>query len=229
MNRYLLYLKERVQASGAILFKSRLPVDGGLRKALETAEGIAGVIRTGSPKVSVFVNATGLGARSMCNDEKMFPIRGQTVLVRGEASATRTRYHAGTIGSGVTSYCIPRPGTGTTILGGTKEVGNWSAEPSEETKNTILERGSWMVPELLTNPNGNEDFGFEVISTQCGLRPGREGGPRVEIETLPSSRKAVVHSYGHAGGGYQASIGNARKVLKLTRQALADVETRARL
>ncbi|KAF7196306.1 D-amino-acid oxidase [Pseudocercospora fuligena] len=223
VNRYLLYLQERARKAGAILFQSRLPIDGGFEKALETAEGIARAVRPKAEKAQIFVNCSGLGAMKLSGDDTMFPIRGQTVLVKGEAEATRTRYHAGAIGEGVTSYCIPRPGSGTTILGGTKEKGEWSEVPSEETKKTILERCSWMVPELLTGEYG----GFEVISTQCGLRPGREGGPRVESEVV-GSRK-VVHAYGHAGGGYQASIGSTRKVLKLVEESLSKDAARPRL
>ncbi|EME45255.1 hypothetical protein DOTSEDRAFT_52578 [Dothistroma septosporum NZE10] len=210
--QYLLYLQERARKHGSIVFQSRLPTDGGLGKALATAEGIVRVI--GRPKVDCFVNCTGLGAAKLCGDAAMFPIRGQTILVKGEANATRTRYHGGAIGTGSSSYCIPRPGSGTTILGGTKEKGSWIEEADPKTTKTILERCSWMAPELLTS----EDGGFEVISAQAGLRPGREGGPRTERQVV-GGRK-VVHAYGHAGGGYQNSIGAARKVLKLVAESV---------
>lgn len=210
---YLLYLQERARRAGAVLFQSRLPTDGGLPKALRAAEGIAKTIGRG--EVDVFVNCSGLGARQLCGDEGMFPVRGQTVLVKGEAKATRTRYHSGAISQGVSSYVIPRPGSGTTILGGTKEKGEWSGTPNPETVKMILERCSWIAPELLTGKDG----GFEVLSAQAGLRPAREGGPRVEKEVIGEGRK-VVHSYGHAGGGYQNSIGNARKVLGLVEESL---------
>ena len=34
---------------------------------------------------------------------------------------------------------------------------------------------------------------------QCGLRPARENGPRVEAEIVDGIK--MVHSYGHAGAG----------------------------
>ncbi|SMR48678.1 unnamed protein product [Zymoseptoria tritici ST99CH_3D1] len=210
--KYLLYLQERARAAGAVIFQSPLPTDGGFGKALAYAEGISNAINRG--KVDVFVNATGLGAIKLCGDTSMFPIRGQTVLVKGEADATRTWFHEGELGTGLTSYCIVRPGSGMTILGGSKEKGNWSKEPDEKVTERILQRCAWMVPELLTG----EDGGFEVISVQCGLRPGREGGPRVEREVV-GGRK-VVHAYGHAGGGYQNSVGSANDVLKLVRESV---------
>lgn len=224
--KYLLYLQERARIAGAVIFQSRLPTDGGLQKALATAEGISNALGRG--RVDCFVNATGLGALKLCNDRNLYPIRGQTVLVKGEAKATRTRYHGGKIGEGSGSYCIVRPGSGTTILGGTKDKGNWSPEPDPKATETILERCAWMAPELLTAEGG----GFEVLSVQCGLRPGRTGGPRVERETV--GNKDVVHAYGHAGGGYQNSVGSARAVLKLVRESIGSPqgtkdEARARL
>ncbi|CZT14890.1 uncharacterized protein RCC_12004 [Ramularia collo-cygni] len=224
--QYLLYLQERARAAGVVIFQSKLPSDGGMEKALATAEGISKVLGRG--KVDCFVNATGLGALRLCNDNNLYPVRGQTVLVKGEAKATRTRYHGGKIGEGSTSYCIVRPGSGTTILGGTKEKGNWSPSPDPKSTETILQRCSWMVPELLTA----EDGGFEVLSVQCGLRPGRTGGPRVERELIGG--RNVVHAYGHAGGGYQNSIGSAKDVLKLVNESVdgdrgAEDEIKARL
>lgn len=224
--KYLLYLQERARIAGVIVFQSTLPTDGGFEKALKTAEGISNALGRG--KVDCFVNASGLGALKLCNDRNLYPIRGQTVLVKGEAIATRTRYHNGKIGEGSTSYCIVRPGSGTTILGGTKEKGNWDAEPDPKVTETILERCAWMAPELLTAEVG----GFEIISVQCGLRPGRTGGPRVEREVV--GERQVVHAYGHAGGGYQNSVGSARAVLKLVEETIghsqrAKGESKARL
>lgn len=80
-----------------------------------------------------------------------------------------------------------------------------------------------MAPELLTA----EDGGFEVISVQCGLRPGRKGGPRLESEVFGG--RTIVHAYGHAGGGYQNSVGSARAVLKLVsgvREAGQEIKAR---
>lgn len=113
--KYLLYLLHNVTAKGGRVVRGELPVDEGFGAALRAAEACAG---TGG--VKVFVNATGLGARALVGDAGMFPTRGQTVLVRGEARAVRTR-----VGRGEIAYCIPRPGSGMTVLGGSKEVGVW--------------------------------------------------------------------------------------------------------
>jgi hypothetical protein len=55
---------------------------------------------------------------------------------------------------------------------------------------------------------------MDIIRHQVGIRPEREGGPRVEAETLPSGLR-VVHTYGLTGGGYLYSFGMAKEVKKL--------------
>jgi D-amino-acid oxidase len=61
-----------------------------------------------------------------------------------------------------------------------------------------------LVP-ALTNGKGIE--ALSVIRHGVGLRPMREGGPRVEKEEIGGTW--VVHNYGHGGYGYQASYGSA--------------------
>lgn len=214
--RYLLYLQDKARSRGVQVIKARLAADGDFSAALQEAEKLAQA--SGRSKPTCFVNTTGLGAKKLCGDEAMYPIRGQTVLVKGEASSTITR-----VGDGYRAYCIPRPGSGTTILGGTKEEGVWDEMPDDRITEQILLHNSWQIPELLTGPDG----GFEVISVQCGLRPARRGGPRMEREFL--GKRAVVHAYGHAGAGYQNSIGSARMVVGMVGESLAAMEVQAKL
>jgi D-amino-acid oxidase len=221
--QYLLYLLEKAQSHGVQIVKARLDTTKGFVHALEEAEQLMsashsqsqGSVNSPLKPIACFINATGLGALSLCNDTTMFPIRGQTVLVKGEAPSTITR-----VGSNYRAYCIPRPGSGTTILGGTKEEGFWDSEPDEKATEDILRRNAWQVPELLTGPDG----GFEMLSVQCGLRPGRTGGPRVEGEVLDGGRLRIVHAYGHAGAGYQNSVGSARKVVRLVGEGVEAAE-----
>ena len=214
--QYLLYLQEKGRSLGVKVIKARVPTDAGLEKAHLAAERIAKA--NGAKSADCFVNATGLLAHKLCGDKAMYPIRGQTVLVKGEAEKDRMR-----IGDGYGAYCIPRPGSGTTILGGTYERDNWSEEVDPETTQRILERCSYIVPELQTAPDG----GFEVISVQCGLRPGRHDGPRVERETVGG--KQVVHAYGHGSGGYQMSIGSARLAVTLVNESVGGSRVSAKL
>ena len=66
---------------------------------------------------------------------------------------------------------------------------------SDQMTREILEGCKELAPELL-----DKDDTFEVLSVQCGLRPAREGGVRVEKEVV-GGRWKVVHAYGHAGSG----------------------------
>ncbi|GAB1739247.1 hypothetical protein NU219Hw_g3995t1 [Hortaea werneckii] len=217
--QYLLYLQERAKSLGVKVIKARVGTDAGLANALKSAAATASEgseHRKGPP--DCFVNASGMGAKKLCGDEAMYPIRGQTVLVKGEAERIRTQ-----LGEGYNAYCIPRPGSGTTILGGTKEANNWNEGVDPATTDRILRQCSFIVPELLTGKDG----GFEVISVQCGLRPSRHGGARVESEKVGDLN--VVHAYGHAGAGYQNSVGSARLVVKLVNESMTARSLSARL
>lgn len=101
------------------MLKARLPTQGGFAAALDVASALV-AREEGGEEVAAFVNAAGLGAGELAGDEKVFPTRGQTVLVRGEAEAIRTWE-----GEGRIHYVLPRKGAAETVLGGTKEAGNW--------------------------------------------------------------------------------------------------------
>lgn len=115
---YLVYLLERARTAGCRLLKARLPTEHGFGHALGVAAALAR--KDGLGEVDAFVNATGLGARALVGDARVYPTRGQTVLVKGEAKAIRTSE-----GQGYINYVLPRKGGGETVLGGTKEDGNW--------------------------------------------------------------------------------------------------------
>lgn len=118
VNRYLPWLVSRIEALGGKLIQARLPTHAGFAKALAFAEKLAKDAWDGSP---IFVNATGLGARTLVGDTKVFPTRGQILLVKGEAHSIRTLEAKDYI-----DYVLPRAGSGTTVLGGTKEPNIWS-------------------------------------------------------------------------------------------------------
>ena len=213
---YLDWLFAKAQSLGAITIKEALPSKANLSDTLNAATNIftKHLTSSGLAKVSqvlAFVNATGISAHELVPDPNVYPARGQTVTVAGEASQITTveAYASENTSSGTPiMYILPRPHSNTTILGGTKEVGNWSAEPDDGTTEEILQRAKEWAPELL-NKNGE----FEVLSVQVGLRPARRGGVRVEIVNVEGY--IVCHAYGHAGAGYQNSVGSANKVVRL--------------
>jgi glycine/D-amino acid oxidase-like deaminating enzyme len=132
------------------------------------------------------------------------------VLVKGEAKVGAT--HIFPSENGELLYVIPRPMSGTTILGGCKQSGNWDPEEDKELTQRILERAKGLEEsKRLLQGNGE----FEVMSVQVGRRPGRKGGPRVEMEKEKVCGIKLIYAYGHSGSGYQNSIGSAAKVVGL--------------
>jgi hypothetical protein len=79
-----------------------------------------------------------------------------------------------------------------------------------------------IAPKMVEPGKGVE--GLDVIRHGVGLRPMREGGPRIEAENIHDSKGhelQVVHCYGHGGYGYQASYGSAELALELVKKSLS--------
>ncbi|RPB24000.1 nucleotide-binding domain-containing protein, partial [Terfezia boudieri ATCC MYA-4762] len=150
------------------------------------------------------VNCTGMGALNLVPDEKVYPMKGQTVIVKGRAKQITFRK-----GEGYVAYVVPRIGEEITVLGGTQGVRDWDPEPNSAVTEEILKRCKAIAPELL-----NEKGEFEIIAVQAGRRPSREGGPRVAL-VKHAGGKFICHNYGHGGAGYQSSFGSAMEVVSL--------------
>ncbi len=82
----------------------------------------------------------------------------------------------------------------------------------------IMKRALALCPELTAGCDAKDEAGLDVIRHNVGLRPGREGGTRLEREVIGELR--VVHSYGHGGYGYQSSYGCAMEAVRLVEEAL---------
>jgi len=154
--------------------------------------------------VSTVVNCSGVGF----GDPKNFITRGQTCLVSNPCDRTITQQNA----DGTWSFVVPRPLNGGTIVGGTKEVNDWRAEPSSSTREELLTMAAKMFPQML-----NAEGKFDVIRDIVGRRPTRNGGMRLEVEIVeggPIGRK-IVHAYGAGGRGYELSWGVAEEVANM--------------
>ena len=111
--RHLQYLLSSFRAAGGKLVKARLPTEA-QKDFFEVLESVDRLVnRYGLGKTRIIVNATGFGARALVQDKDIYPTKGQTVLVKGESKFAKT--------TDKTLYVIPRPWSGTTILGGTRE------------------------------------------------------------------------------------------------------------
>lgn len=148
----------------------------------------------------VVVNATGLGARELCGDDAVHPARGQVVLVDNPGMVTSVRDEGNP--DGVT-YIHPRETD--VVLGGTFEAHRWDTGPDPAIGAAIVRRCVRLVPELA---------GARVLGQRVGLRPVREGGPRVAVAPAPGGGR-LVHAYGHGGAGMTLSWGCADEVTAL--------------
>lgn len=185
---------------------------------------------------AVVVNCAGLGARTLggVEDLKMYPIRGQIVLVRNGPGVM-----ADTSGSSDApdelTYVMQRGAAGGTVLGGCYQPGRWESQPDPELALRIMRRAVEMCPGMVEDA-GNVDKtkegkkGVEALSIVrhgVGLRPAREGGIRVEREKLEGTW--CVHQYGHGGAGYQSSFGSAERAVQLVEECIEERTGSAKL
>ncbi|KAJ7615036.1 D-amino-acid oxidase [Mycena polygramma] len=222
---YLNYLLSRFLAAGGSI------VRGAVQHIAQVVEGGHGIFngrKCLSPPSAVIV-CVGLGARTLggVEDKEMYPIRGQTVLLRapwikfGRAISSK---------GGLWTYIIPRR-SGDIIVGGIKVDNDWYPVPRQETTLDILKRGFALCPELAP-PDIRaqrepvlEDLQPIIIEEGCGLRPARKGGIRLEVDWVAGQdqkKVPVVFNYGHGGYGYQSSWGSATMALELLEQALTE-------
>lgn len=179
--RYMPWLRRRFEALGGRIETRALDT---LDEALDTCP--------------IVVNTTGLGARGLVHDDRMFAVRGQLVRVRQTGVDRVTLDKQGEAG---VAYVIPRRDD--TVLGVTAEDSE-STEVDPATTAAIVERCQRVEPRLA---------GAEVLDARVGLRPCRDE-VRLEVERLPGGR-AVVHDYGHGGAGVTLSWACADEVCGL--------------
>lgn len=145
----------------------------------------------------VVFNCSGLGARLLCPDPLVRPVKGQVVVTRAVPGMDWSI-------SGDGFYIYPRRND--TILGGTVEP-DVSSDGVDPGVIDLLIRGNRRVlPEL---------DGSWVTGSYSGLRPYRDESIRVEAEEV--GRTVVVHNYGHGGAGVTLSWGSAELALALLR------------
>lgn len=183
---YLTWQMEQFEASGGRVIQRKL-------KSLQEIDNVYDVI----------VNCSGLGSRELVNDQEVYPVRGQAILV--DAPWVKHSITA-EVGEDVT-YVYPR--SKGVVLGGTAQVGDWSKDNNFADREGIMARCSQYVPSLAQ---------AKVIDEWVGLRPGRKQ-VRLEVE-YSMDKAAVVHNYGHTGQGLVFSIGCAKDSVKHVEECL---------
>ncbi|KAK7036572.1 cytochrome p450 [Paramarasmius palmivorus] len=221
---YLNYLLARFCGNGGTLTRGR--VDH-IAQVVEGGIGMFGATSSMPPDAIIVCN--GLGARSLggVEDKTMFPIRGQTVLLRAPWFSYMPVLYVS--GKDQLPYAIPRR-SGDVIVGGTFHANDWYPKPRPEITRTILEEAIAVYPELAPPEARRErtptidDLLPIVIEEGVGLRPGREQDIRLEVEqvktVLNDKGIPVVYNYGHGGRGFQSSWGSASVAAELLEGAL---------
>ncbi|KAJ3894815.1 D-amino-acid oxidase [Lentinula edodes] len=215
---YLRYLYDRFIQKGGKVVKGR--VDD-----IKDIKGVQRVLREANensddtpPPIDALINCTGLGSLTLpgVQDEAMYPLRGQTVLMRTPwVNFGRTLSRKGKDGKeDLWTYIIPRR-SGDVIIGGTKSPNDFFPTPRPETTLDILRRGVRLCPELLhpPPPTASTDGAYTpttstltpdaldnlsdtdflnlvepfIIEAGCGFRPARKGGLRLEVEWIVQS------------------------------------------
>lgn len=176
-------------------------------------------------KPTAIVISPGLGAADLLGDKEVYPVRGQTVLVRSPwCTISHNKQSPWARNSPLLSppnwpgmsrvnkngfrdmYILPR-GDGTFIFGGTRLANDWHTKPRQDTTREILKRALEFMP-LLDKNSPPDENNLNVIGVNVGLRPARNGGVRLEAgEKIDDA--AVIYSYGYGGYGYQCSWGAA--------------------
>ena len=188
--RYLPYLTKLISSNGGQFVKRKL----------NTLEELVG-------SYDIVVNCTGLGARELVGDSKMYSSRGQIIKV--VAPWIKTYLYAEDK-EGNATYVYPV--TDFVVVGGIRQSNDECLQPRDADRDAIWQRATQIVPSLKR---------AHIIGDWVGLRPKRDS-LRLEAEVLNYSTGSlkVVHNYGHGSEGIGLSWGTAKKAVSLVRGML---------
>lgn len=175
---YLPWVERKFTAQGGKLSKSKI-------------ESFASLTR----KYDLVLNCTGLGAKYLCDDHDLVPIRGQ--IIKARAPWLKTAIYGD-----YDTYIIPGM-DGVATLGGTRQYDSYNLNVCRHDANAILERCCEIVPSLKK---------ADIVGHKVGLRPHRVP-VCVEGELINSLK--VVHCYGHGGYGVMCAPGTALQAVQL--------------
>lgn len=136
------------------------------------------------------INCTGLGAKVLCEDEALYPIRGQIL----RCAKLKTMSFADGTRKGKLCYVINR--SKDSIIGGTDYENDWNTAIDVADTNLILHK--------LSGFNVHDEVP-EIEEILVGLRPGR-ATVRFELDAMHPN---LFHNYGHGGAGFTVAWGCA--------------------
>lgn len=181
VDHYCAYLKARFcEAGGAYEIRN-----------VERVEDVVGV-------ADVLINETGVYAREFCDDDDVYPARGQVVVVKNPG----VEDHLSSFGS--KNYIYPRGEQ--CVVGGSFDEHEWDRAPDEALTREILDWAAGFDAKFADT---------EILDVRVGLRPMRPN-VRLEKEMLKDGAP-LIHNYGHGGAGYTLSWGCAFDVLEIVK------------
>ncbi|KAF7761405.1 hypothetical protein Agabi119p4_9397 [Agaricus bisporus var. burnettii] len=240
---YLKWLQARFIALGGKIVRRHV------QHLVEIIEGRQGMTEEGTTdnpvgKAHAVLVCTGLSTRSLggVEDLTVRPLRGQVILLRApwvKFGLTARGLGVDENGQEIIIYVIPRR-NGEVVVGGTRILDDWYPYPRKETTLKILSRAIKIRPQLAPEEVRSvrepsvKDLLPLVIREQCGFRPQRDNGIRLEKEWWNVQGKLlnenqnhrsqgdtlIVYNYGHSGSGYQSSWGTARRAADLLEEGL---------
>ena len=145
------------------------------------------------------INCSALGARDLCNDKTIIPVRGQVALI--ETDTRKPIY----LDNETPLYIVPRKDA--MIVGGTYEQNVFEETTESKTIEHILNTAYEVFPELKQQ---------KIIGAWAGLRPYRNE-VRLEHETGTN----IIHNYGHGGSGFTLAFGCAEEVMHLAEKIIS--------
>ena len=187
-DKYLSWQLEQFKTKGGRVVQRRV-------KSLQEIDG----------QYDIIVNCTGLGSKELANDNQMYPVRGQGIIVKAPWIKHAFIFEEG---NNTITYVLPRADD--VLLGGTEDIGDWSEQVDPLIGKGIMERCCKYFPGLSTAP---------VIKEIVGLRPGRKT-VRLEVDDTITRHSIVIHNYGHGGQGVTFFRGCALDAVKLVEDSL---------
>ncbi|WVQ75284.1 hypothetical protein IAR50_004898 [Cryptococcus sp. DSM 104548] len=189
--------------------------------------------------VSLVVNATGLGSETLLGveDDKVHAAKGQSVIVKAPGVKGSWGLKDPHPLEGQRAIVTSRPGPDDhVVLNGYYFPNDASTDLLPERSIQMLKDAHRLHPPLDGKSGKGTWQDIQVVEQLVGIRPSRHGGMRLELERrkigdgvkeeLMAVRTkeekegegrevGVLHAYGIGVGGYQASLGVARKVGEL--------------
>lgn len=145
----------------------------------------------------IVVNCTGLGAKEICQDQDLHPMRGQILRCKKLAKGS----FAEPTKKGALLYVINR--SQDSIIGGTDYAQDWNLSPDPSDTEKILSR---------LHESGIDE-NPEILEIVVGLRPARSE-VRFGFDELSPN---VFHNYGHGGAGFTVAWGCAIELAEIIR------------